>query len=86
MVEKDKDREREEFIQVGFTAMRDAEGGFLPPVPLFIKRTPETTKAEIALHKDIGAVLADKMKQYQQNIGKVKSEKRRKNKEQEDSK
>lgn len=54
-----------EYIQVGFTSMRDpATGNFLPAVPLFIEATEEAKESEAAVIKDIGSVFADKMKQY----------------------
>ena len=53
-----------EFVQVGFTALRDPEGNFLPVVPLYIESTPEVKESEVAAIKDIGRVFADKMKQY----------------------
>ncbi len=56
---------KQKFIQVGFTALRDpATGEHLPPVPLYIEATPETTEEEGAMVKDIGRVFADRMKQY----------------------
>ena len=55
----------EEFIQVGFTALRDpATGGFLPAVPLYVRATQETTAAETEMLDDIATLFKDKMKQY----------------------
>lgn len=54
-----------DFVQVGFTALRDpATGDFLPAVPLYIEATEETKASEAAAIKDISRVFADKMKQY----------------------
>lgn len=54
-----------QFIQVGITALRDPKtGAFLPAVPLYIERTGEVSEAEVAVIKDIGGVLAKRMKEY----------------------
>lgn len=51
MAAKAKQAEQK-FIQVGFTALRDpATGDHLPPVPLYIEATPETTEEEGAMVK-----------------------------------
>lgn len=68
-----------EFIQVGFTSLRDpATGDFLPAVPLYIEATKEAKESEAAAIKDISRVFADKMKQYIEAGGVVgKTAKRR---------
>lgn len=56
---------KQQFIQIGITALRDpATGGFLPAVPLYIEATEAATEAQAAMIKDIGKVFAEKMKQY----------------------
>lgn len=56
---------QEKYIQVGVTAMRDpATGDFLPAVPLYIKAEDGAEEAEETLIKDIGKLLAARMKQY----------------------
>ncbi len=58
---------REEYIQIGITALRDpATKDFLPAVPLYIKATEETTRSMQKLEKDIGKIFAQKMKRYQE--------------------
>ena len=67
-----KATEKKEFIQVGFTALRDpATGGFLPAVPLFIEATEDAKSSEAAAIKDISRVFAEKMKQYIDGGGKI---------------
>lgn len=63
--------EKEVFVQVGVTALRAADGSFLPSVPLYIKApkkdvNPKTGRyeGEEAAIKDIASVFADKFKQY----------------------
>lgn len=54
-----------EFIQVGFTSLRDpTTGDFLPAVPLFIQATKNAKESEAKAIEDISSVFADKMKQY----------------------
>ena len=59
------------FIQCGVTALRDAKGGFLPAVPLYIKLPSSDvdqqagfSEGETVLFKELGGVLADRFKQY----------------------
>lgn len=56
---------KEEFIQVGYTALRNpATGGFLPATPLYIKAGDGAEEAEQQLVDDIGNLLALRMKSY----------------------
>ena len=56
---------RDAYIEVGFTALRDhLNGGFLPPVPLYIKAEDSAAAAEESLVRDIGKLLAIRMKKY----------------------
>ena len=55
----------ERFIQVGVTAMRDpATGEFLPAIPLYIKAEENAAEAEEIVIRNIGKLLALRMKQY----------------------
>lgn len=55
----------EEYIQVGYTALRDpADGSYLPAVPLYIKAEDGAQEAEQKLIKDIGQLLALRFKTY----------------------
>lgn len=54
----------EKYIQVGVTALRRPDGGFLPAVPLYIKAEDGAEEAEEALIDDIGHLLALRMKAY----------------------
>lgn len=57
--------EDKEFIEIGFTALRDpATGDYLPAVPLYIRASKGAQESESAMIRDIGKVLAAKMKQY----------------------
>ena len=56
--------EREEFIQVGFTALRGPDGSFLPAVPLYIRATDEAIAGEEKFIRDIGKLFAHRMKAY----------------------
>lgn len=63
------------FIQVGVTAMRDPKtGGFLPAVPLYIEATDAAEASETKLIGNIGAVFADKMRQYIEGGGVPRNE------------
>lgn len=70
-----------EYIQVGFTAMRDpATKEFLPAVPIYIEATPEAKQAEAKLTQDLGRLFAHRMKQYIENgglVGDASTEERR---------
>lgn len=56
---------KERYIQVGVTAMRDpATGEFLPAVPLYIKAEDGAEEAEEKLISNIGKLLALRMKAY----------------------
>ena len=56
---------KEEYIQIGVTALRDpATGEFLPAVPLYIKLEGNAGEAEQRLIDDLGNLFARRMKQY----------------------
>lgn len=56
---------KEEFIQIGYTALRDpATGKYLPAVPLYIKAEDGAGEAEQKVIDDIGNLLALRMKAY----------------------
>lgn len=58
-------KNREKYIQVGVTALRDPmTGDFLPSVPMYIEATDEAVVAENGLLDNIGGVLAQKFKEY----------------------
>ena len=58
-------KNREKFMQVGVTALRDPlTGGYLPSVPLYIEATDQAVVAENGLLDNIGGVLAQKFKEY----------------------
>lgn len=58
---------QERFIQVGVTALRDpATGDFLPAVPLYIKAEDGAEEAEEKLTRDIGKLLAERMRRYKE--------------------
>jgi hypothetical protein len=54
----------EEFVQVGFTALRGPKGEYLPAVPLYVKKEAGAENAEQELVRDIGHLLALRMKAY----------------------
>ena len=56
---------KEEYIQIGYTAMRDpATGGYIPATPLYIKADEGTVKAEQKIIEDIGNLFALRIKAY----------------------
>lgn len=56
---------KEEYIQIGYTALRDPKtGDYLPAVPLYIKAEGDAGEAEQKVIDDIGNLLAQRMKQY----------------------
>lgn len=56
---------QEKYIQVGVTALRDpATGEFLPAVPLYIKAEDGAEEAEEKLIKDIGKLMAERIRRY----------------------
>ena len=56
---------KEEYIQIGYTALRDpATGDYLPAVPLYIKAEDGAGEAEQKVINDIGNLLAMRMKAY----------------------
>lgn len=61
----------ERFIQIGCTALRDAKGGFLPAVPVYIRVPAKDvdqqtgfSEGEKVLFEELGGVLADRFRQY----------------------
>ncbi len=59
--------EKPEYIQIGYTALRDPKtGGYLPAVPLYIEADDSARAAEANLVEDIGKLLADRMRRYQE--------------------
>ena len=56
---------KEEFIQIGYTALRNpATGEFLPAVPLYIKADNDAAEAEQKVIDDIANLLSERMKAY----------------------
>lgn len=56
---------KEEYIQIGYTALRDPKtGDYLPAVPLYIKADGNAGEAEQKVIDDIGNLLARRMKAY----------------------
>ena len=63
---------KQEYIQVGVTAMRDPKtGGYLPAVPLYIRADDSAKAGEKALIEDIGKLMADRIRRYQQECKKA---------------
>lgn len=57
---------KEKYIQVGITAQREpGTGEFLPAVPLYIKVEDRESAGEEKLIRDIGALLAERMRRYE---------------------
>lgn len=57
--------EDEKYIQIGVTALRDpGTGEFLPAVPLYIRADDSAAAGEESLIRDIGALLAERMRRY----------------------
>lgn len=56
---------RDQFIQIGVTALRDERTGeFLPAVPLYIE-ADDTAAAQVeSLQRDLGKLFADRMRRY----------------------
>ena len=56
---------KDEYIQIGVTALRDpATGGYLPAIPLYIKADEQAKEAEQRLINDLGHLFARQMKAY----------------------
>lgn len=56
---------KEEYIQIGYTALRDpATGDYLPAVPLYIRASDGAVEAEQKVIEDIGNLFAMRMKSY----------------------
>lgn len=57
----------ENFIEIGYTALRDpVTGEFLPAVPLYIKADESAEAAKETLIHDLGALFAQRMKAYKE--------------------
>ena len=58
---------KQEYIQIGVTALRDPKtGGYLPAVPMYIRADDGAKAAQAELVQDIGKLLADRMRRYRQ--------------------
>ena len=56
---------RDEYIQVGVTALRDpATNEYLPAVPLYVRTEDMGEEAQEALISDLGKLFAEKMRGY----------------------
>lgn len=56
---------KEEYIEVGVTALRDpATGGYLPAVKLYIKADESAKEAQANLIEDLGHLFAHQIKAY----------------------
>lgn len=61
----DERMQESQYIQIGFTAAREpGTGNFLPAVPLYIEATDTARAGEETLIRDIGRLLALRMKTY----------------------
>ena len=58
-----------EYIQIGITAARDAEGNFLPAVPLFIERTDAAERSAEGLIDDILPLMQARFARYAEESG-----------------
>ena len=57
----------DEFVEVGYTAMRDpVTGDFLPAVPLFIRRDDMEKDSQERLINDLGKLFAQRFKDYKE--------------------
>lgn len=57
--------QKERYIQIGVTALRDpVTRDYLPAVPLYIRSEDGAGEGEQALMDDIGSLLAQRMKAY----------------------
>lgn len=62
-----------EYIQIGITAERDAEGNFLPAVPLFIERTEEAERSAEGLIADFLPLVQARFAMYAKASGLIES-------------
>lgn len=62
-----------EYMQIGITAARDAEGNFLPAVPLFIERTEAAERSAEGLIADIMPLLQARFAMYAEESGLAES-------------
>lgn len=63
--------QKEEYIQVGVTALRDpTTGGYLPAVPLYIKADESAREAQQSFFEDIGHLFALQIKAYMDGCAK----------------
>lgn len=64
--------EKEEYIQIGYTALRNPTNGeFMPAVPLYIKAENGASEAEQQVINDIGNLFALRMKAYMDGCNKA---------------
>lgn len=64
-----------EYIQIGITAERDANGNFLPAVPLYIERTEAAEKSAEGLINDIMPLIRARFARYMEESGLLESKK-----------
>lgn len=58
-----------EYIQIGITAERDADGNFLPSVPLYIERTEAAERSANSLIADILPLMKERFAKYAEASG-----------------
>lgn len=64
-----KKSDKEEFIMIGVAALRDpVTREILPAVPLYIRRTPETTASEQENMQDVAKLFAGKFREYAEGV------------------
>lgn len=51
-------------IQVGVTAMRDADGNFLPPMKLYVEATEAAAKTQEMMFQDFARLIAPAFGEY----------------------
>lgn len=62
-----------EYIQIGITAERDADGNFLTAVPLFIERTEEAERSAEGLIADFLPLVKSRFAMYANASGLIES-------------
>lgn len=62
---------KEQYIQVGFTAMRGPDGSYLPAVPIYIKAEEGAEESEEKLIKDLANLTAHQIKAYKDGCRKA---------------
>lgn len=53
-----------EYVQIGVISARAPDGSFLPSVPIYTKRTPETERTEEEALRPVARIFAEKMAEY----------------------